>query len=98
MMILKEEPNWFHREDFYMAQIAAEIRRVRGGFKKNPPRIKNTDCLIKFEPKKPPVDLPYEQRLLNDKEIILRAFGLSHLVHEEKRQLQEKMEEQECQE
>jgi len=42
---LKEEPNDFHREDYYLAQIAAEIRR---GNIKNPRSLKLTDMLIPF--------------------------------------------------
>ena len=39
------EPNFFHREDHYLAQIAAWIRR--SGFSK-PESVKNEDFIIKF--------------------------------------------------
>ena len=42
---LELEMNSFHREDFYMAQLAAEIRR---GYVKNPNKPKVEDFLITF--------------------------------------------------
>jgi hypothetical protein len=39
------ELNFFHREDYFLAQIAAEIRR---SFVKNPSKVGIIDFLIKF--------------------------------------------------
>jgi hypothetical protein len=44
------ESNQFHREDYFLAQIAAEVCRSRV---KNPSRIKDSDFLIKFQTRKP---------------------------------------------
>ena len=45
MKYLEDEPNHFHREDYYLAQIAVEIARSHA---KNPKRIKLEDGLLKF--------------------------------------------------
>ena len=42
---LERDANAFHREDFYLAQIAAEIRR---SFVKNPKRVSIGDFILKF--------------------------------------------------
>ena len=42
---LDAEVNGFHREDYYMAQIAAEVRR---GHVKNPKKVKVEDMVLKF--------------------------------------------------
>jgi len=41
-----EELNGFHREDYYLANIAAEVRR---SFVKDPAKIKMESFLIKFK-------------------------------------------------
>lgn len=39
------------REEFYLAQIAAEIRVIREGFSKEPKPVKPSDLLLDFMPK-----------------------------------------------
>lgn len=51
MAYLDMEKNFFHREDYYMAQIAQEVRR---SFVRNPERIRLEPFLIKFERKERP--------------------------------------------
>jgi hypothetical protein len=46
MKYLDEEPNHFHREDYYMAQIASEIRK---GNVKHPSHVKTKNFLIPFK-------------------------------------------------
>lgn len=46
-----EEENRFHREDYYLAQIAAEIRR---SYVKDPRSVKIESFLMKFERKVKP--------------------------------------------
>ena len=45
MAFLRDEVNSFHREDYYLAQIACEIRRVLA---KNPKKYKITDFILPF--------------------------------------------------
>ena len=45
MVYLDEEVNGFHREDYYYAQIAAEVRR---GIVKHPESVKVSQFLLKF--------------------------------------------------
>jgi len=45
---LERDVNAFHRENFYWAQIAAEVRR---SFCKNPKRVKVENFLLKFKNK-----------------------------------------------
>lgn len=49
MVYLEEEVNDFHRDSFYWAQIAAEIRRANS---RNPKSVKTEDFLLKFTKKK----------------------------------------------
>lgn len=43
-----EETHGFHRTDYYLAQVAAEIRRMNS---KNPRKVKLLDFLLKFKRK-----------------------------------------------
>lgn len=52
---LEEEVNHFHREDYFMAQVALEVRRVLA---KNPNKYKLKDFLIKFRSDKPEPQRP----------------------------------------
>jgi hypothetical protein len=52
---LEEEVNYFHREDYFWAQIALEIRRVLA---KNPNKYQMKDFLVKFKSSKPEVKKP----------------------------------------
>jgi hypothetical protein len=47
MHYLEQEINDFHREDYYLAQIAAEVRRA---FSKDPKSVKLKDLLLEFHP------------------------------------------------
>ena len=49
MVYLEEEPNRFNALYFYLAQIAAEVRR---SFVKHPDKVKTNDFIIKFTDKK----------------------------------------------
>lgn len=49
MVYLEEEPNKFNALYFYLAQIAAEVRR---SFIKHPDKVKTNDFMIKFVDKK----------------------------------------------
>lgn len=46
MEYLEQEVNDFHREDYYLAQIAAEIRKT---FSKNPAAVRTEKMLLKFK-------------------------------------------------
>lgn len=48
-VFLEREPNQFNKQDYYLAQIAAEIVRPRV---KNPERLGLDDYLIRFESRK----------------------------------------------
>lgn len=54
MIYLEEEVNDFHREDYYLAQIAAEIRR---GNAKDPNSIDPKDLLLTFGPENEAVEV-----------------------------------------
>jgi hypothetical protein len=45
MEFLNQDVNTFHRIDYYLAQIAAEVRRT---YVKHPKRVKLSDFLLKF--------------------------------------------------
>lgn len=49
MLYFTLEPNFFHREDYYLAQIAAEIRR---SLVKNPKEVDIKSFLLHFTQKK----------------------------------------------
>lgn len=59
IVYLDEEMNLFHREDFFLAQIATEIRR---SFVKDPSKVKFKDFLIQFKKKVEPKKLSIEER------------------------------------
>ncbi len=48
VVYLNEDVNAFHREDYFLASIAAE---VRCSYVKEPKRVKLSDFLIKFKEK-----------------------------------------------
>jgi hypothetical protein len=52
-MVFYNQTEWHSRQDYYLAQIAAEIRRVRQMFAKNPQAIPVSDCLIKYTDDQP---------------------------------------------
>jgi hypothetical protein len=51
LVYLEKDLNAFHREDCYLAQIAAEVRR---GNTKTPKRVKDKDFILKFKMKRSP--------------------------------------------
>lgn len=66
---MEEEVNDFHREDYYLAQIACEVRR---SYVKHPGRVKLKDFLIKFESRKPDT----RPSLQESKQFWFSALGL----------------------
>lgn len=46
MEYLRQDANVFHRMDYYLAQIAAEVRRL---YVKYPKKVKLSDFLLKFK-------------------------------------------------
>ena len=63
----------FHREDYYLAQIASEIRR---SFIAKPEKVRLTDFLLKFQEKKPEPVLMPEQRMKKSKSAWLGLFKM----------------------
>jgi len=74
MEYLEQEANAFHREDYYMAQIAAEVFR---GNAKNPKKVRLRQFLLKFEREKKAAALTKEERLLRSKQAWCASVGLS---------------------
>jgi len=74
---LDEDANRFHREDYYLAQIAAEIRR---SFVKEPIKVKIESFLMKFKRKEKAKKLSKEERTKRAK-----AFWGVILKHPKKR-------------
>lgn len=46
MAYLERDANAFHRQDYYLAQIALEVRRI---FAKHPNKMNLDDFILKFE-------------------------------------------------
>ena len=69
---LKLDVNAFHREDFYWAQIAQEVRRT---VSKDPQRVKIEHFLQKFEIKKKP-KMSRKERAMRFKRNLLARFGI----------------------
>jgi len=59
MEYLEREINTFHREDYFWAQMAAEVRR---SFVKNPKKVKLVDFLLKFKDKTARKKMTKEER------------------------------------
>lgn len=71
------EVNSFHRENYYLAQIAAEVRR---GHVKDPGKVKIDDLILKFENKDPNLrvdDLSPDDRMARSKSFWLATLGMS---------------------
>lgn len=66
---LDEDINRFHRQDFFLASIAAEIRRSNA---KHPEKVKNDSFLIEFSKKKIKPDT-------NNKLETSKSFWAAHL-------------------
>jgi len=64
IIYLNEEINSFHREDFYLAQIAAEIRR---SWVKSPEKVGLKTFLLKFGNKSKPKKLSIEEKTRRSK-------------------------------
>ena len=60
MVYFDEDLNRFHREDYFLAQIAQEIRRV---LSKKPDKIKLDSFLLKFEYAKEKVPMSRKERM-----------------------------------
>lgn len=63
----------FRKDDFYMAQIASEIRR---SFVAKPEKVKLHDFLLKFKEPDAPVQLSPEQRMKRSKSAWLGLFKM----------------------
>jgi hypothetical protein len=69
---LERDINAFHREDYYHAQIAAEIRR---SFVKKPRNVKAKQFLLKFQHMKPKVAQSFEEVCEKSKRFWFGMFG-----------------------
>jgi len=78
MEYLEREHSAFHREDYYLAQIAAEIRMANARCR-SPKRIKLKDFLLRFKTrrkKRQVVPLDPEKRMKRSKNFWLSALGI----------------------
>ena len=73
MEYLEKDTNAFHREDYYLAQIAAEIRR---SFVKKPKQVKLKDFLLKFVMQEKPKKLSIKERTKRMKQFWFFHVGL----------------------
>ena len=74
MEYFNQEINFFHREDYYLAQIATEIRRT---IVKNPRTVKVKDFIIKFLRKdEKSLQKDAEEKTKQSKAFWLGAFGI----------------------
>lgn len=73
IIYLNEEINSFHREDFYLAQIAAEIRR---SWINNPKEVKLNSFLMKFGKSKPK-KLSIEEKTRRSKRFWSNLVGMN---------------------
>lgn len=74
-MYLEEDVKGFHREDYYLAQIAAEVRR---GIVTDPKKVEVTQFLIDFSPAAAVevVDGAKEKRVRESKGFWLVGMGI----------------------
>jgi len=77
MEYLERDVNAFHPENFYLAQIAAEIRR---SFVKNPKQIRLKDFLLKFIMPEEPKKLSIKERSKRMKRFWFFHVGLKNKV------------------
>ena len=78
MEFLERERSTFHREDYYFAQIAAEVRRAKARCN-NPKRVKLKDFLLKFRTrrkKRQALPLDPAKRMEHSKDFWLSALGV----------------------
>ena len=75
MKYLDMEPNMFHREDHYFAQMSSEIRR---SFVKHPKKVKLKDFLINFTFNKPPDNLSPEIKIQRSKSFWRALTGMNN--------------------
>lgn len=68
----QEDAESFRRQDYYLAQIAAEVRR---SYVKRPETVKIEDLLLKFTEEERPKRSP-EEELAHQKACFYRALGL----------------------
>ena len=54
MSYLEKDTNAFHREDYYLAQIALEVRR---SYVKSPAKVKMKDMILEFKRAQKAVDV-----------------------------------------
>jgi len=70
---LDDDVNAFHREDHYMAQIAAEVRR---GHDKHPEKVMITDHILEFERVKDAAEEAEEFDVKHSKDFWYAALGI----------------------
>ena len=78
MDYLEDVVNDFHREDYYLAQIAAEIRR---GVVKEPERVRVQDLLLHFSSSDD--EKKVTSPLVKEQESVNFWFGLVGMENEE---------------
>ena len=71
---LRQDVNAFHREDWFSAQIAQEIRRT---ISKEPKSVKIDSFLQKFEIKKKKPKISRKERAMRFKKNLLARFGVT---------------------
>lgn len=70
---LEQDSNAFHREDFYLAQVAAEVRRL---IAKNPKAVKVQDFILKFvESRQEGKSKNWKERMAASKEYWMAVVG-----------------------
>ena len=75
---LAMDVNEFHRNDYYMAQIAAEIRRSNST---KPERIKTSDFILEFDmspEKEEPEEISPEESLRRKKAYWMAPYGVEY--------------------
>jgi hypothetical protein len=71
---LEQDVNAFHREDYFLAQVAAEIRRT---IVRKPQNVKVADLLLKFKDlNRPSVDMPSKMPTMSSKKFWLMSLGI----------------------
>ena len=68
----QEEFQTIQKQDYYNAQIAAEIRR---GYVKNPEKVKIEDFILKFEFKEEKKEIDWKQKMQQSKRYWMSTSG-----------------------
>ena len=73
-LFMEKDTNLFHRQDYYLAQIACEVRR---GYVKTPKDVKFSDFLLKFKTERSEPKEDKTERLSRTKSFWLAATGVN---------------------